>query len=84
MKEVKMDISARKLNLISYIAELKDEKFFKQIEKYILEKQPEMTEPNFKPFTVEELVSRAQKSLKDLNDGNFKTQEELEKLSANW
>jgi len=31
-----MDIQTRKLNIISYIAQLKDESFINKIEKYIL------------------------------------------------
>jgi len=77
-----MDLQTRKLNLISYLAQLQDEKFFEGIEKYIINKQEK--EYDFKPFTVDELIDRIEKSEKDFKNGNFKTQDELEQLSANW
>lgn len=57
-----MDLSTRKLNLIAYLAQLQDENFFGKIEQYILHKQK--LEKDFKPFTIEELVSRVQESEK--------------------
>jgi 1,4-dihydroxy-2-naphthoyl-CoA synthase len=77
-----MDIQTRKLNLISYLAQLQDEKFLERIEKYIINKQEK--EYDFKPFTVDELINRIEKSERDFKNGNFKTQDELEQLSANW
>ena len=77
-----MDLQTRKLNLISYLAQLQDEKFLERIEKYIMNEQE--TEYDIKPFTVDELKNRIEKSEKDFKNGNFKTQDELEHLSANW
>ena len=77
-----MDLQTRKLNLISYLAQLQDEKFLERIEKYIMNEQE--TEYDLKPFTVDELKNRIEKSEKDFKNGNFKTQDELEQLSANW
>lgn len=57
-----MDLSTRKLNLIAYLAQLQDENFFGKIEQYILNKQK--LEKDFKPFTIEDLVSRVQESEK--------------------
>lgn len=79
-----MSLRTRKLNLITYISELKDEKFFEEVENYILEKQPKNPNPDFERFTVDEIVERVKKSEKDLKEGKFQTQEELEKSSANW
>jgi len=79
-----MSLRTRKLNLITYISELKDEKFFKEVENYILKKQPKNPNPDFEPFTVDELIERVKKSERDFKEGKFKTQEELEKSSANW
>ena len=45
-----MDLQSRKLNLISYLAQLQDEKFIDKIEKFILKKKEVNT--NFKRFTV--------------------------------
>lgn len=77
-----MDLQTRKLNLISYLAQMQDEKFIEGIEKFILRKQEDKAD--FKPFTVDELIHRIEKSENDFINGNFKTQDELEKLSANW
>ncbi len=78
------DLQTRKLNLITYIAELKDEKFFKKIEDYILHKNPEMNDSDFPPFTIEELIERIKTSEKDYENGQVKSQEEIERESANW
>lgn len=78
------DLQTRKLNLITYIAELKDEKFFEKIENYILRKNPEKNDSDFPPFTIEELIKRIETSEQDYENGRVKSQEELEKESANW
>lgn len=52
------DIQTRKLSLITYIAELKDEKLIEKIENYILSKNPEIKDSDFSSFTIEELVKR--------------------------
>lgn len=79
-----MDIKTRKLNLISYLAQIQDESILSKIEKYILENINNKTELSFKPFSVEELISRIEKSEQDFKDGKFITQDELEKLSEKW
>lgn len=79
-----MDIKTRKLNLISYLAQIQDESILSKIEKYILENINNKTELSFKSFSVEELISRIEKSEQDFKDGKFITQDELEKLSEKW
>lgn len=78
-----MDLQTRKLNLITYLAQLQDENFFAKIENYILGKA-KSEETEFKPFSVDELITRIEKSEDDFKNRRFKTQEELEKISANW
>ena len=78
-----MDLQTRKLNLITYLAQMQDENFFEKIENYILRKSKEKTE-ELRQFSVEELISRIEISEQDYKHGNFKTQEDLEKISANW
>lgn len=78
------DLQTRKLNLITYIAELKDEKFFEKIENYILRKNPDTNDSDVPPFTIEELIKRIETSEQDYENGRVKSQEELEKESANW
>jgi hypothetical protein len=77
-----MDLQTRKLNLIAYLSQIQDEKFIEKIEKFILRKQE--SEPELKPFSVEELIQRIEKSENDFKRGNFKTQEELEKSFKDW
>ena len=78
-----MDLQTRKLNLITYLAQIKDELFFDKLENYILNREIE-NNPDLKPFTIEELVSRIEESELDFKNGKFKSQEDLEKSSANW
>ncbi len=78
-----MDLQNRKLNLITYLAQVKDEIFFHKLEKYILKNEAEYNS-EFKPFTIEELVNRIENSELDFKSGQVKSQEDLEKTSANW
>ncbi|WP_304064226.1 hypothetical protein [Pedobacter glucosidilyticus] len=76
-----MDLQTRKLNIIQYLIELKDEKLFNKIETIIKDK---VGDKKMKPFTQEELLSRAKQANDDYLAGNVKTQEELEIESENW
>ena len=78
-----MDLPTRKLNLITYLAQIKDEIFFDKLENYILDREAELNSA-LKPFTVEELINRIEMSELDFENGKFKSQEDLEKISANW
>jgi len=78
-----MDLQTRKLNLITYLAKIKDEIFFDKLENYILKIENERN-TDLKPFTVEELINRVEKSELDFENGNIISQEELEKISDNW
>jgi hypothetical protein len=60
-----MDLQTRKLNLISYLAQIQDEKFIEKLESFILAKKSEEESNDLKPFTVEELISRIEKSEED-------------------
>lgn len=79
-----MDLETRKLNLITYLAQLQDEIFFEKIENYILKRFEKEDNSEFRPFTSEELIIRMEKSEQDFKSGKFESQEDLEKLSANW
>ena len=65
-----MDLQTRKLNLITYLAQIKDELFFDKLENYILNREIE-NNPDLKPFTIEELVSRIEESELDFKNGKF-------------
>lgn len=79
-----MDLQTRKLNVISYLAQIQDESILSKIENYILKRKETENESDFKPFTVDELINRIEKSEQDFKKGKFKTQAELEKISENW
>ena len=78
-----MDLQTRKLNLITYLAQLQDEHFFDKIEDYILSKL-ERDLSDYIPFSIETLVNRIEKSEEDFKSGRFKTQEDLESQSSKW
>ena len=77
-----MDLQTRKLNLISYLAQLQDENFLRKIENFILSKKQK--DSDSKPFTEDELIARIKKSEEDFKNGKYKTQNDLEEISANW
>ena len=78
-----MDLQTRKLNVIEYIAGLKDEYIFNKIEMTILENKVR-NKRKLKPFTQKQLLIRADKSNKAYQAGKYKTQEVLEKESESW
>jgi hypothetical protein len=85
VKNRKMDLQTRKLNVIKYLISLKDEKIFSKIESAVAESQnPKVIKNNFKPFTQRQLLARAKQSNKDYQDGKFKTVQQLEKESEKW
>ena len=83
LKHPDMDLTTRKLNAIEYIAGLKDENAFNNIEMAILESKARH-ERKLKPLTEKQLLSRAEKANKDYHTGKYKTQAIVEKESENW
>ena len=77
-----MYIETRKIEFVQAFLSLQSEELISQFEKLL--KQTKQTEKELKPFTVEELHERIAKSEDDFENGRFKTQEELEKISSNW
>lgn len=75
-----MDIQSRKLNIISYITQLRDEQLIKKFEKYILNN----IEDDTIPFSVQEFIQRIKQSEEDFKNGKYKTQSELENLIKDW
>lgn len=78
-----MDLQTRKLNLITYLAQIKDEIFFDKLESYILKRAIERN-PDLKPLTIEALINRIEQSELDFENGDFRSLEDLENVSANW
>jgi hypothetical protein len=78
-----MDLQTRKLNLITYLAQIKDEILFDMLENYILKREAEL-HPELKLLSIDELINRIEISELDFKNGRVKSQEDLEKESSNW
>ncbi len=77
-----MNIETRKIEFVQAFLNLQSEELISQFEKLL--KKSKQAEKELKPFTIEELNERIAKSEEDFENGRFKTQEELEKISSNW
>ncbi|WP_312823766.1 hypothetical protein [Epilithonimonas sp.] len=77
-----MNIETRKIEFVQAFLNLQSEELISQFEKLL--KKAKQIEKELKPFTIEELQERIAKSEEDFENGRFKTQEELEKISSNW
>ncbi|WP_313099214.1 hypothetical protein [Epilithonimonas sp.] len=77
-----MNIESRKIEFVQAFLNLQSEELISQFEKLL--KKAKQSEKELKPFTMEELHERIAKSEDDFENGRFKTQEELEKISSNW
>ena len=78
-----MDFQTRKLDAIEFIARIKDEKIFREIECAILESKAYKTR-NLRPLTEKQLIARAKKSNADIVSGNITAQDRLEDESKDW
>ncbi|MDO5509262.1 MAG: hypothetical protein Q4F57_01065 [Weeksellaceae bacterium] len=78
-----MDLQTRELNLITYLAQLQNENFFEKFENYIFKNSRE-TNQEFTSFSADKLISRIEKSEEDFRNGKVITQDDLEKVCANW
>jgi hypothetical protein len=79
-----MDLQTRKLNVIEYLIGLQDESLFDRIESIIIKSRKKTEDKQFRQFTEDELIERAQQSNKNYLEGKFKSQEQLEKESESW
>jgi hypothetical protein len=77
-----MDLQTRKLNLITYLAQLQDEHFFDKIEDYILSKIKK--EDYLKPFSLKELNKRIDQSLEDSKSNNITESNDLLSEIKQW
>lgn len=77
-----MNIETRKIEFVQAFLSLQSEELISQFEKLL--KKAKQSDDELKPFTIEELKERIAKSEEDFENGRFKTQEELEKISSNW
>lgn len=77
-----MNIETRKIEFVQAFLNLQSEELISQFENLL--KKTKGSEKELKPFTIEVLRERIAKSEDDFENGRFKTQEEVEKISSNW
>ena len=76
-----MDLQAKKLSLIEWLIQLKDEAVINKIDTF--REMVSSYDPT-KRKSIEELYSELEKSEKDLKEGRITSLEDLEKESENW
>ena len=77
-----MNIETRKIEFVQAFLNFQSEELISQFENLL--KKTKGSEKELKPFTIEVLRERIAKSEDDFENGRFKTQEEVEKISSNW
>ena len=75
------NIQNRKLSIIEQVITLNDNEILKQVEDLI---NTSLHKPALKKLTKQELVTRAELSDKDIENGDVYSQEDTEKLSQSW
>lgn len=78
------DLQVRKLTLIEWLARLDDATAIKEIEAIRKKRRIAKYEKSLKPMTTAELIRRAKRADKDIEEGNFISSGELEREAANW
>jgi len=76
-----LNIQNRKLSIIEQVITLNDNEILKQVEDLI---NTSLHKPALKKLTKLELVTRAEQSDKDIENGDVYSQEDAEKLSQSW
>jgi hypothetical protein len=75
------NIQEKKLNVIEQLIIINDEKVINKVEEVI---NKSLQRPRLKKFTKRQLINRAKLANKDIKNGNFASQDEIEKLSQKW
>lgn len=78
-----MDIQVKKLELIEWIAQIRDINIISKMDK-IRRTYLTISKENIKPMTIEEFYSSIERAEEDIKLGRIYTQEEVEKESENW
>ena len=76
-----INIQDRKLSIIEQVITLNDDEILKQVEDLI---NTSLHKPAMKKLTKQELVTRAELSDKDIENGDVYSKEDAEKLSQRW
>ena len=81
-----MDIQAEKLQLIEELARIQDIHIIEQIKQLLKKAHNPIVgyEINGDPITRKELIKRIEESEIRIDNGEYITQEDLEKESGNW
>jgi hypothetical protein len=81
-----MDIQAEKLHLIEELARIQDIHIIEQIKQLLKQQNNPVVgyEINGDPITRKQLIKRIEESEKRIDNGEYVTQEDLEKESENW
>ncbi|MCW4468598.1 hypothetical protein OGH69_06470 [Flavobacterium sp. MFBS3-15] len=79
-----MDLQARKLSLIEYLINLKDEQVFNKIEAIAKNNSFEKEDYLSGSFSEDEMIARAEIANEDYAAGRIMTLEQLEAEVKNW
>lgn len=79
-----MDLEARKIRVIKYLLSVEDENELKNLEDMIVTYEAGRGVSESKAFTTDKIIERALEAEKDIDSGNFMTQEELKRESKSW
>ena len=75
------NIQEKKLSVIEQLIIINDEKVINKVEEVI---NKSLQRPKLKRFTKRQLVKRAKTANKDIENGDFISQKDIEKLSRKW
>jgi len=76
-----LNIQNRKLSIIEQVITLNDDEILNQVEDLI---NTSLHKPALKKLTKQELITRAELSDKDIENGDVYSHEDAEKLSQSW
>lgn len=79
-----MDIAVKKIELIEWLARVKDETVIMKVESLKKQSLKETYEANLKPISSAAYKSMLEESEQQYKQGNTTTQQDLEKESENW
>lgn len=81
-----MDIQAEKLHLIEELAKIQDIRLIVQIRELLMRKNDPVVgyEITGAPITRKQLIKRIEEAEQRIDNGEYVTQEDLERESENW
>jgi len=81
-----MDIQAEKLQLIEELTKIQDMRIVEQIKQLLKQKNNPVVgyKVNGDPITRKQLIMQIEEAEKRIDNGEYSTQEDVEKESENW